>query len=922
MKNVTSFSALLNVLNTAPDIIILTETWLTELDRDYANIYGYTATHTIRNTGRSGGVSIYVRNCYDVDVLSGLCICSETIESCAVEVNIGGQNISIVGIYRPHNDTIDNFSNVMNMLLEDPILNNKKICLAGDFNVNLLNSDSHDVISFVNNMQSSHCLPIITKPTRFPSGNNIGEPSLLDHMWLNNIEVYTSGIILYDLTDHCPVFVCFNHGVVDDRHKFVKVKFRVQSNKCHDDFIDELGRINWDFSDFNDINDKTAYFLDKINSLYCKCFPLRSKNISLKRLEKSWLTPAIIRSIKTKSNYFKLFRMGIISREVNNRYKNCLNSIIRRAKNTYYNNVFVNCKNNVRKSWDVLKKLMCKTNDRKSIKSIIINNNVINCEHDISNAFHDYFSTVATKLEEDMPPGDGLPPQITPVPQSMFLFPATADECNKVISNLKTSNAGSNNMSVPILKNVKHILASPIAYLINDSFQSGIFPDSLKIACITPIFKQGDCSLLSNYRPISVLPILSKIFEKCIANRLTKWMSKHAIISPKQFGFQKGKSTIDALSSLTDYIYNSINSKHHLISIFIDLRKAFDTVQHSLLLDKLYLMGVRGLSLSLIRSYLRDRRQCVRVGTTISDYKTINIGVPQGSILGPILFLIYVNDLPNVSQLLSTVLFADDTSLSLSAPQFDNLIAMVTGELEKMRMYMLRNRLSLNLDKTFAVVFSNRHFDVNNLNNLKIGDCNLNVLNECKYLGLTIDSKLRFNSHINNIASKVSKTVGIMYKLKHSVPDYVLLNMYYCMIYPYFIYANLIWGGTHDTYLKDLFLLQKKIVRIITNSEFLAHTGPLFAKLEMLKVSDIHRYLISIHAFKSLDSYSIHQHSYFTRNRNNLVPTFQRISLTQNSLSYKLPSYWNNLPSHVKNCSSLSSFKKGLKLHLIRDYNR
>ena len=196
----------------------------------------------------------------------------------------------------------------------------------------------------------------------------------------------------------------------------------------------------------------------------------------------------------------------------------------------------------------------------------------------------------------------------------------------------------------------------------------------------------------------------------------------------------------------------------------------------------------------------------------------------------------------------------------------------------------------------------------------------MNVLNDSKYLGLTIDNKLNFNVHVGKIANKISKTIGVMYKLRKLAPDYVLLQLYYTLIYPYLIYANLVWGGTHEVYLKGLKLLQKKVVRIICNSDYLAHTDPLFFSLNILKISDIHTYLLAIYAFKSINSFQSHQHSYNTRNRDDLVPAFQRISLTQNAISYSVPSVWNSLPLYIRKSSSLSIFKRELKFYLLRTY--
>ena len=265
-------------------------------------------------------------------------------------------------------------------------------------------------------------------------------------------------------------------------------------------------------------------------------------------------------------------------------------------------------------------------------------------------------------------------------------------------------------------------------------------------------------------------------------------------------------------------------------------------------------------------------------------------------------------------------MFADDTSLTLSGPNFDDIVTNLTNELLNVRNYMLRNRLSVNLDKTFGIVFSNRPFDRDQLLQLKLDDRMLNVFDRCKYLGLTIDNSLNFSSHINNISKKISKTVGIMFRLRSSVPDHILLNLYYTLIYPYLTYCNIIWGGASEVHLRNLKLLQKKAVRLITNSNYLAHTNPLYVKTNILKINDIHTYLLAVQGFKSRHIYNNTPHEYDTRNRDNLIPEFQRLSSSQNSISYTVPTVWNNLPTYVKQCQSLPLFKSQLRRHLINAY--
>ena len=469
-------------------------------------------------------------------------------------------------------------------------------------------------------------------------------------------------------------------------------------------------------------------------------------------------------------------------------------------------------------------------------------------------------------------------------------------------------------------KTIKELIVYPICNLINGSFSTGVFPDSLKYANITPILKSGSPQEVSNYRPISVLSTLSKIFEKAISNRLLKFIHKYSIISEKQFGFLKNRSTADAIYNLIEHIYSALNNKQYSISVFIDLRKAFDTVNKDILLRKLSRYGIRGLPLKLLSSYMSERKQCVRIGSVKSNFSTVNIGVPQGSILGPLLFILYINDLPLVPNNLSTILYADDTTIYGSSMDDAALTDRFNIELNKVYQYTCVNRLSLNVAKTYAILFSNRSMS-DASSRVKLSDQYIEFVESGKFLGVTIDNKLSFAHHIGNVCSKLSRTIGVFYKLRHDIPRDNLIRLYYSLFYPYLLYCNVIWGGTYQSHLEPIIKLQKKVIRIIMGEHYLAHTCNLFFQAKILKFSDLHRFLVCNHMYKNLNQYiNLNNHVYSTRNRDNIAPMFQRLSLTQHSVSYSGPHIWNSLPENLKNIQSFPTFKRELKLYFVNLY--
>ena len=303
---------------------------------------------------------------------------------------------------------------------------------------------------------------------------------------------------------------------------------------------------------------------------------------------------------------------------------------------------------------------------------------------------------------------------------------------------------------------------------------------------------------MTNYRPVALLPFMSKIIERCIYNRLTEFASEYNILSPNQFGFRKGHSTQEAIFLLTDQIYTCFNerSSSFCINVFIDFQKCFDTINHKILIDKLALYGLSGNCLNLIRNYLCNRSQSVRISDVCSPPLPIMRGVPQGSILGPLLFLYFINDLPNISNEFTPILFADDTTLSFKCHSVEEAGAVCSNELEKFFKWSTANKLIINKNKTF---FVNHAFNQINENLIKISlnDHEIERLDETMFLGLKIDKKLNFRSHIDHISTKISKSIGIIYKL-HSLntPKSILKQVYFSLIHSHLNYIICTYAGT------------------------------------------------------------------------------------------------------------------------------
>ena len=400
---------------------------------------------------------------------------------------------------------------------------------------------------------------------------------------------------------------------------------------------------------------------------------------------------------------------------------------------------------------------------------------------------------------------------------------------------------------------------------------------------------------------------------------------------------------------ITEKIKESIVKKKYGCGIFIDLHKAFDTVNHEILLKKLDHYGIRGTSLNWFESYLSNRKQYVFHNGESSILKNITCGVPQGSVLGPLLFLIYINDLPNISNILQFFLFADDTNIYYEADTPDELELIINKELKKLHNWLIVNRLSLNIDKTNFVMFHPYNKPLKQNITLKINKSAISEKDHVKYLGIIIDSTLSWKNHIDNVSSKISKSIGLLYKIRHFVNIKLMKTLYYSLVYPHLLYAIEVWGSADDIHLNKLLILQKKIVRLMTFSDnrqidfSFIPSDPLFLKMEIIKIHDVFKLMISKFIFKCLNKTTpvnfhnwyfltaqLHRHN--TRSKFfdivNCVPTrtlFIPLARTSHCglklIKVQGSKIWNVLPPLIRNNDSLNSFMKELKKLLINSYN-
>ena len=569
-------------------------------------------------------------------------------------------------------------------------------------------------------------------------------------------------------------------------------------------------------------------------------------------------------------------------------------------------------------------------------KYFLVNGKEIQDDTEIANAFNTYYTQIGPKLAAsiNMPPNKSYKDYLSRPTHGTFSFKSIkCEDIINVINNLKPkSSFGADKMTNKMLKILKDELNEPITNIINQSFKTGIFPDLLKIAKVTPIYKKNENYLLENYRPISILPSISKVFERVMHNQIYDYFTKMNIFFTSQYGFRSRHSTELAALELVDRIITEMDNNHYPVNIFMDLSKAFDTLDHQILLDKLAYYGFQNESLNLLTNYLSKRQQYVEINQEASKYQEIKCGVPQGSILGPLLFIIYMNDMPSITEYFTFIIYADDTTLFTSLCTDDTSSANITAlntELNIINDWLKVNKLSLNIEKTKAMIFHSPQKQLT-LPSISIENIKINFVDTFTFLGISIDKHLKWKSHIDMIARKISKAIGVLNKLKKFIPKSAMKLIYNALVLSHMNYGLMLWGSKHG----KLFKLQKKAIRILNNSAYNAHTSPLFKIDNILKLPDLYAAQESAFCYRLLNGLLpqyftrklLHMeitHGYQTRHAGGPRTIAVRHEFARESISYRYPKIFNNMSALLKDkirTHSLSGFKYYFKRTRVQSY--
>lgn len=802
-------------------------------------------------------------------------------------------------------------------------------------NIDLMKTPHDSKVSdYVDQIYASSFVPLITIPTRVSSQSS----TLIDHIYTNRFcDESQSGAIVADVSDHYPVFYIEQSRCI--KAQDMPCSYRVYNENNIAKFVDVLERLDY-CNVTHEMSCQTAYDMlhTKLEFAHNFCFPLEHSTHKRKRFS-PWITPALIKSSKTKHKLYNKSRKHPTDENITayKTYNNTFNNLKRTLKTEYFTRKLNEHKNNTKETWKILHQaLASNTKPNTAIKSLKIDGHLTDDSNKIVNEMNKYFCNVSHTIRNKIPPTERsfktyLPPSIQ---NTIFLDIVTETDVILAVKTLKIKqSSGHDNISTKLLQRSFHAILQPLTHIINRSFTTGIVPSQLKQAKVIPIYKSADPTLSQNYRPISLLPAISKIFERIMCDRVTNFLNQHNLFYNNQYGFRKSHSTIHPVLQLLTQCAdaNKLKPPHKILTLFCDLSKAFDVLDHEILLHKMHNLGIRGVAYAWFQNYLTNRTQYVEINKTKSNIRNITCGVPQGSILGPLLFLIYVNDIQR-STTAEVLSFADDTTLIVSSNSTENLITKTNKALSEIYTWFCCNKLYLNLSKTTFMTISTARNKINIPADLiKIGNTPIQRSQSTKFLGITIDEHLTWKTHISHINKKISSSLYAINQLKNTLPIDSLHSLYYTLIHPHLLYGIQAWGNANQTPLNSTFLLQKRAIRTINKAHYRSHTEPLFKRSEILKLTDM--YHLQIAAF----AYDFHHHKLPTSFHS--ILKYKHISNTRTTRSqdlfytptphnkyleklppYSIPKIANQYHEHFSS-QSRKSFRNSVRKHTLQTYS-
>lgn len=912
-----------------PEIVLVGETWMKQNEQRNYDIDGYLSYHLIRADGY-GGLSLYVRNDVMHEAPENI-MNSDGLQM--LKMRISRPRFTFLGVYRAPSSPIALFMTK----LEETLSEDRDTILCGDTNINLL-SDSYLASNYLDllNANGFYVLnELHERSATLRRGSGISETAtVIDHFAANLSDRNFAVSVNPSIGDHNSVFMTFDSDM-NETSDFQRKKTIRQKERVRRELIRFFTR---------SANSSIEQFHDAIRDIIASGERVVDDTPRKKSLP--WIDDEVKLAMKKRDAIYKLSRRAGLSserkEELSRRLKsqkNYVTSLTRRKKNNFISNMIERSLTNQRQMWKVLKKVFSNSFDGskqdKLPDSMHKENITASSTQDkvemLNQHFVDTGKSTRQKLESDYGHRPRKSFTTKRVSRSIYLFPTSTGELNQIIKELKSDAAtGMDGIDTRTLKTLSKDLAEAILPMINECLVSGHYPITFKKTLIIPVYKGvGDKRDPNNYRPISIISNLAKIFEKLLYKRIMEFLTKEKFFAPSQFGFLPGSNTTAAVLHAINKIKNGLDSGKHVSALFLDISKAFDCVDHVLLLEKLERAGIRGNAHDLIANYLFGRGLRVKSEGILSGEAFMTTGIPQGSSLSTLLYLIYTNDFYELPLKGYFQTFADDTMAIYEAEATTELQSMIQHDAVILAEWFYSNYLAISPTKTKLMNFSlrSRAFEPQILFNGSL----LSSTTTYKYLGFIIDHRLSFSDHIKHIKSKIIPFVAMLKKIKFVIPTCMMLSIYHAYIHSHLVHLISVWGFASNYLIEQLQVLQNRAIRTIFWRDHLQQqlsTELIYKKYKIMNLAQLLKYdsIMTIFKMKTgqlklnieLTTFET-THSYFTRGRGDFVLPLHRTTTAKKSLFSMGLNWSNKLPPTIKNMQQIVPFKKAVKNAILND---